>query len=974
LPSGLEIRRTLDPGSAEVESEGVYLGAPNTEPVHSVNLSFDKAGRLGESTSQISSASGGPNGSFSSWTKSAQPRVTKLENFLPNTPWPSKVTEEADGKSIKSGLEYNEQGQTIQTSEPEDAGRTTDYNILGWPLRICRKNLGTPVCTELEYDKTGRVVRQKSPFGVMGSGQVTTTTLSYDSLGSLVRSVITVQPTASQLTESWEYDASGRLKRVDRTGAHAVELEYDGAGRLQLERTVGSSWGTLETTFTYDGDGRLLTTTDARSNVWSTEYDGFGRPMLQKDPLGGFVMTEYDDNHRPTRITECNPEGELLGQTTTEHDARGLLKKRITVTSVVEGAVAETAVEEFDYYGDGQPAWWMGPSGEAVVWEYDGFGRLKSQLQLLSDGPDSYHTEYWTEYEVDDRGRVSVERRKLLNTYGLDVPSEFVVDREYDPLDRMTVERNPSLGATRFVYDQQGNVAETIRPDQSVVVTEYDSLGRAIKVTRPNGIEMTYTHTQTGAGREVLMMDRKGNSTVWKVDGSGWLTQIVYPDGTSEGLEYDTVGNATKRTRRDGTVLDYSFDSLNRLDSIKEGEQVLESYTYDAENATRSVSASRGATLTTVHQDARGLPTLVKSDVGTIATNTFDVTSVYTPSGDARSTAYPSLPSVQRTFDSLGQVGEVSVDTTPLALYERLTPSTVGRRFSLTAPTVTWTPDNSGRPMEVSVDAGLETVYAEDLEWFPSGLLESRTLTEGEESRQINWQYDSARRLRTETSEYPAALLETVLGTSQTFQHDEAENLTGHTYASACGDVDRSFSIGTGNQLSGASFDWDLNGNLTSKGDLSLSYDHGDRLTKVEDDGVTVAEYQYDALGRRVLRTVDGVHYATVWDGWRPIEEYRFSLGQWFLTHRQFHGDRLDEVVHLEIMDGGVPTTYWPIYDTSGNLTVLLDGDHEPVEKYFYTPFGERWVWSRGEAPRVEQVRLTGDAVLIELSEQVHAS
>ena len=50
---------------------------------------------------------------------------------------------------------------------------------------------------------------------------------------------------------------------------------------------------------------------------------------------------------------------------------------------------------------------------------------------------------------------------------------------------------------------------------------------------------------------------------------------------------------------------------------------------------------------------------------------------------------------------------------------------------------------------------------------------------------------------------------------------------------------------------------FDANGNMTTKGSNSYSYDIENRLIQTNIGGV-VTEYQYDRLGNRYVRTVDG--------------------------------------------------------------------------------------------------------------------
>ncbi len=167
--------------------------------------------------------------------------------------------------------------------------------------------------------------------------------------------------------------------------------------------------------------------------------------------------------------------------------------------------------------------------------------------------------------------------------------------------------------------------------------------------------------------------------------------------------------------------------------------------------------------------------------------------------------------------------------------------------------------------------------------------------------------------------------------------------------------------------------EWDANGNLARYGDRQLVYDFRNRLVSIHENGQELVRYEYDALNRRVTEQVDSVTYRTLWDGWRPVEEYADGS----IVGRRVYGGGLDEILRLDVkLDAANAefASYLPFYDTSGNVALLTDLEGRPVERYQYTPFGERWVWADSQAPEVTQVRWTADALVVELSEEIQQS
>jgi len=108
----------------------------------------------------------------------------------------------------------------------------------------------------------------------------------------------------------------------------------------------------------------------------------------------------------------------------------------------------------------------------------------------------------------------------------------------------------------------------------------------------------------------------------------------------------------------------------------------------------------------------------------------------------------------------------------------------------------------------------------------------------------------------------------------------------------------------------GRSFTHDANGNLTSDGRWSYTYDSENRLLAANDNGTGVATYAYDPLGRRRSKNVTGEGTTTyLLDGDEEIAEYNGST----LTLRYVYGPAIDDRVAMIS------------YNSSGTETGRLD-------------------------------------------------
>jgi RHS repeat-associated protein len=129
------------------------------------------------------------------------------------------------------------------------------------------------------------------------------------------------------------------------------------------------------------------------------------------------------------------------------------------------------------------------------------------------------------------------------------------------------------------------------------------------------------------------------------------------------------------------------------------------------------------------------------------------------------------------------------------------------------------------------------------------------------------------------------------------------------------------------------------NGNeheVTSYKNVSYTYLKDEHLIRAT-SGANTYDLAYDALGRCVKRTVNGVKKYYIYDGERPILEYKANGD---LAGYNLYGKGIDEILMRYDPTLLQNQTFYYQQDHEGSITHLTDGSGNLIEKYRYDVFG----------------------------------
>ncbi|HEX6904369.1 MAG TPA: Ig-like domain-containing protein [Thermoanaerobaculia bacterium] len=917
----------------------------------------------------------------------------------PSTGYLERITVNPNGLSLVTTFDTDSRGNVTRMIDPRGVSHTRSYNDLDWIVESRRAVTsaadGAPALgyvTTYFYDANGNLAEVRLPYGDDGSA-FTRAQYAYGVRDELVASAFQVKPGdpgSLWIKEYNFYDENLNLIRRIEPEGQTTEFVYDDRNLLQAAVQGYNTPEAVTVGYGYDAEGRQIAFSDGRQKVWSTFYDGFGRVMETRDPLGNRSTVRYDDGGNPVE-TSAFQAGEqpedppfLLARRTAQYDAlsrvRSLTEKLWTYSSSENGLPqgARDLVTTMAYDPASNLLRVTDPLGRVARMEYD-----KAERQVAT--VDAAGNRVESDLDATGNPRVTRSIEKLPDGGSVTVTIRSV----YDALGRRISLKDELENEQTFVYDARNNLRFSIDAEKKVTERSYDGLGRLIRLVQPEGIAVDYGYDRSS--RLVSYKDALGQETNYTYDVLNRQTAMLYPSQLTsrpgEHYAYDRNGNPVQITDPNGTIVTQAYDPANRLTgrTVAPASGIIgptaESFVYDGLN--RLTRAQSGNVVTELTFDS--LTRLVRErNAGR------ELTFQHDDVGSLTRYELPSGFAVRQTFDVLSRPTAITPmnGTAPgdeIAAYTYRGADLVLGKTLANGLTGTRQYDAARRLLdETFTTATGRKVFQESLSWTPRSLKSAQSRGDLNGRGQI-FAYDGAGRLlQAGKSPAPLTVANNTVASSSAFAslpdassyaYDQAQNLLAKTEKEngVATTVDLPLDGSQRNRpgsIGSVPLEWDANGNLKRKGDLRFEYDFRNRLTRVTRDNVEVATYRYDAFNRRVGKTLGAETRDTVWRGWQPAEEYRDGD----LDQRRIYGLGIDEIVQLQVDvdgDGDADQAYAPIYDETGNLVVMTGANGKPIERYEYTPYGQRKIFVDLTPPAVEQVRVKGNELWVELSEEV---
>ncbi len=569
-------------------------------------------------------------------------------------------------------------------SEPATGGGTTPAGLL---IEHTGKRPGQ--VTSYLYRATGDLAEQVDPVGLR-------TRFEYDAIGRR-----TVQRTLSEsgaefssetttYTPRSEVDTvTGPLVRNPVTGAETrlvTNHDYDANGNLIRTTQTGTGAEARTTSYAYNANDNLETTTYPDNSTERKEYHDSGREVRTTDPGGITWIEYYDSQSRLLRkvasgsgVDPADPAATVLTVETHTYDVAGRLR------SSRDAMGRETTRTYFD---DDRPATVTRGGVVQEQFEYDAAGNVTK--------------------ETATGGRVT--------TSAYD-PAGYVTASTLDPAGlARTTTYTPAVDGLPTKETRTG-AAQPGRAESTAFA--YDAAGRLVRedVSPSPGDVLTINHTRDERGLVTATTDRRRLTTNYEYDSAGRLTAEVLPEVETwaSGVRqtgvrprtaygYNAFGDLTDQKDANGAVTTLSYDSASRQTSVR-----LPAYTPPGGSPLTAVA--------TTEYDAAGNPVKSVDPLQRATTRTFD------PHGRVVTQSAPKVGDQPNTTTfGYDRNGELISTTDPTGAQRLSTYDTLGRRITdtvaernpqLTYLTTTYSYDDAGNQTEVRTptDAVTKTSY-----------------------------------------------------------------------------------------------------------------------------------------------------------------------------------------------------------------------------------------------------------------------
>jgi YD repeat-containing protein len=530
---------------------------------------------------------------------------------------------------------YDPFGELVETIDPEGNHFSYQYDHFGNLLRTVDGNGGE---TRYTYDADDRVLSVTDP-------ESHTTTNAYDAVGNRIavtdkngHTVIRIfdvsnnliqtvnasesNPVSDRITQ-FSYDVVGNQTTLLDAEGRETTYVYD-ARRQQVEIVTPLVAGPdgnstrYQTTFSYDGEGNRIRSTNNRN--FSTDYlfNQNGLILQRTDSLGHITRFDYDANRNQVTAISGLQLPEALRQ---------VLRFRFDEE---DQRIAETDGEgfttHFEYDAPGNRISATDANGNTSQFEFDKNNRLIREIH-----PEVFDSITGTDVQHTIEHRFDANGNEVETVDENGSSTRFFFDKD----NRLLLVEDPNGIRTVYTYDSRHNRTSV----QIGVAASWDAATRSVTVTDVDDAKVT-TFNYDEFNQLVSSVDGVGNAlaesnnTIYRakrvslgfaanVDDLAVADKALLRGMYTERLDYDRVGNQVSQSDHLGRVTTRSYDALNRQISRTDALGNTTTYRYDGKGNRVATIDSLGRTETAAY-DANDRQIENVDNLGVVGRNIYD--------------------------------------------------------------------------------------------------------------------------------------------------------------------------------------------------------------------------------------------------------------------------------------------------------------------------------------------------------------
>lgn len=486
-------------------------------------------------------------------------------------------------RNLVTRIGYDAAGNVISRTEGilrDPSGSKADDTSQSRTMTYAYDSVGRQIRTTQAgwYNKTTGQFQQAA--GTSTNTFQVTTEVTYDAVGNAVRNRIRVNNTgtvASDFVDSYKvYDAVGQVRyEIDALGS-IVENGYDSIGQVatikRYAQGIGSAPAPNSPYFRLSDMPSRITADPANDRTLTLTYDAAGRKIaLQQNLISTYTHAGGLQQAAPTVVYSWNALGQLVRETLIGRDANG--------ATVVIGP---GTLNHYDALG--RQVARVDALGYLTRFEYNALGQLSRQIEYATAltrwtedsqplPPDAHANDRSTAYEYDQLGRstriIQENVRYFTQTGSATIGGNLGA----------SLISSGSLDVSTTAYDSLGNVQSRTDALGNVTSTDYDALGRVIRIKEPeraaarSGVSDPFGIAQVIASPVITMALNAFGQIVKQTRMAGSDGRHVQAGQNQVSKStYDAAGHEIQHIDAGGSAVNFKIDAQGRR--LEESRQV----------------------------------------------------------------------------------------------------------------------------------------------------------------------------------------------------------------------------------------------------------------------------------------------------------------------------------------------------------------------------------------------------------------